>query len=84
MCVAALSYGAGGFISFDEYVGLLAEVTALTNQFRRCGQARLICQLYVLSSHLLCSWLRSFDTAGRGSATLEYASFLQIVYSTRS
>ena len=28
---------AGGTLTFDEFVGLLAEVTALTNQFRRCA-----------------------------------------------
>lgn len=51
---------ASGQLSYDEFIRLLAELSALTAQFRR------------------------FDTRGDGTATMRYADFLSIVFSTKA
>jgi hypothetical protein len=70
-----------GSLTYDEFIRLLAELSALTAQFRRWvtvdgeeggrghGHARAV---------------RRYDTTGGGHATLAFAQFLDIVFSTKS
>jgi len=49
-----------GQLTYDEFIRLLAELSALTAQFRR------------------------FDTRSDGTATIRYADFLSLVFSTKA
>jgi hypothetical protein len=73
---------------------MLAEATTMTNAFKRCVLC--VCCMgaevdrnrvsQVVLAPLSCPHLplNRFDPAGRGSATLDYSTFMQIVYASHA